>query len=114
MIEVIADKNCHYMIEANPRFWGPSQLFVDAGVNLFDFFLHDFGLIDSKPTTIVAVNKTKYFWFGGFFETAINNHKVSWHSYTDEQYLKALPAWLSSDIYNRDDTRDLFKKELNM
>ena len=29
MIEIRINKENYYMIEANPRFWGPSQLFVD-------------------------------------------------------------------------------------
>ena len=37
------------MIEANPRFWGPSQLFVDAGFNLFESFLFDYNIIETLP-----------------------------------------------------------------
>ena len=41
MIEVKKSQSINYMIEANPRFWGPSQLFVDAGTNMFESFLYD-------------------------------------------------------------------------
>src|SRR5690606_1826134 len=48
MVEIRGQGDRYYMIEANPRFWGPSQLFVDAGVNLFEAFMFDYGLLNSK------------------------------------------------------------------
>ena len=50
MVEVKHLSNKNYMIEANPRFWGPSQLFVDAGINLFEAFLVDNGLLNKRLT----------------------------------------------------------------
>ena len=38
MIELRKNRDRFYMIEANPRFWGPSQLFCNAGYNFFEFF----------------------------------------------------------------------------
>ena len=59
-------KGDNFMIEANPRFWGPSQLFVDAKVNLFEAFLHDYNFISNKPPLVVsALKDVIYFWYGG-------------------------------------------------
>ena len=35
------------MIEANPRFWGPSQFYHDCGIEFFELFLKDYDIIDS-------------------------------------------------------------------
>jgi len=114
MVEVKRKEGANYMIEANPRFWGPSQLFVDAGINLFNSFLYDFSLIDEKPSPRELSKKIKYFWFGGFVQTLVSNGRITYHSYTSDQYATHLPEWLSADIYNRDDTRELFKQEVKI
>ncbi|MBK8502227.1 MAG: ATP-grasp domain-containing protein [Saprospiraceae bacterium] len=38
MVEVRLNGDEFYMIEANPRLWGPSQLILDSGMDLFDAF----------------------------------------------------------------------------
>ena len=65
MVEVRGVDNDFYMIEANPRFWGPSQLFVDAGMNLFEAFLNDYDVLE-KINLQARKKETKYFWFGGY------------------------------------------------
>ena len=47
MIEVKIQDGEYYMIEANPRLWGPSQLILDAGMDLFHRFALDNGLIEN-------------------------------------------------------------------
>lgn len=111
MVEVKCNEDGKYMIEANPRFWGPSQLFIDAGVNLFEAFLYDWDLKDSKPT-FPAPNKAKYLWLGGVIETLAQNKELAYHSYEPEDFAKNLIDWLKADIYNRDDSRQIFINQI--
>jgi len=57
MVDLMKRGNKFYMIEANPRLWGPSQLFVDNGVNLFEALLYDYGVINKKPTVLQNQNQ---------------------------------------------------------
>jgi predicted ATP-grasp superfamily ATP-dependent carboligase len=108
MIEIKEENGQYYMIEANPRFWGPSQLFVDSGVNLFECFLFDYGIIGKKP--IFKPNNTKYFWYGGIIQTLKNNGKLT--VYSDILSKAPIEDWIKIDIYNRDDTAYLLNNEL--
>lgn len=68
MIEVRKNNGRYYMIEANPRFWGPSQLFVNAGENLFIYLLADYGLVEEPKEPVVINRDAKYYWKGGMAE----------------------------------------------
>ena len=78
MVEIKKQINVNYMIEANPRFWGPSQLFVDARMNFFEAFLHDFGFLPENPPPFNFINAIhkKYFWFGGIIEVFLRKAKI--------------------------------------
>jgi predicted ATP-grasp superfamily ATP-dependent carboligase len=108
MIEVKRSSGKNYMIEANPRFWGPSQLFVDAGTNLFEDFLFDNGVIDKHPNH-QAPKPTRYFWEGGLKES---DEREVYYSCSAVEFSKDFAAWHAADIYNRDDTKRLYRKEM--
>lgn len=108
MVEVRQQGDRNYMIEANPRFWGPSQLFVDAGMNFFEAFLYDLGMIMEKPVFYERSGKTRYFWSGGLPD----DKGTVYHNYTPGQYSSESSAWYAADVYNRDDTWELFDKEM--
>jgi len=110
MVEVKLFKNNYYMIEANPRFWGPSQLFVDAGVNFFECFLNDYSIIDSINESS-QIQKARYFWFGGLIQVNFDNNKLVYYDYNSTELINDLPLWLSTDIYSRSDTIEIFKEE---
>jgi len=110
MIEVKEQGGKYYMIEANPRLWGPSQLFVDSGINFFESLLADYGLLASRPVHN-AVEGKRYFWFGGLLETLREGHLPDYHQYAAEQLQADLPAWMAADIYCRPDTNNLFCHE---
>lgn len=112
MVEVKHLRNKNYMIEANPRFWGPSQLFADAGINLFEAFLVDNGLLNKRLSFIEPQIIIRYFWFGGYIESIIQNKKLMYHSNDDLNLAEELPIWMEADIYRRKDTIEIFKKEL--
>lgn len=112
MVEVKQSKNKNHMIEANPRFWGPSQLFVDAEMNFFEVFLHDYGLIESLPKFKQSKDITKYFWFGGMKQHFHNFEDIIFYSYNLNLLLNELPCLLENDIYLREDTNKIFAKEV--
>ena len=109
MVEVKHNKNKHYMIEANPRFWGPSQLFIDSHYNLFDAFLADIGLssfnLENGP-----ILGTHYLWSGGTDDIK----RMVYHDYCYSLFSKQEKQWLDADIYNRPDTKDIYLKEKQM
>lgn len=107
MLEVRGTNNKYYMIEANPRFWGPSQLFVDANQNLFEDFLVDNNIIPKKNDELPRYN-TKYFWYGGYIDS---HDDISYHGVDYDDFEKDISSWLSADIYNRKDTHDLYERE---
>ncbi len=112
MIEIKGDA---YMIEANPRFWGPAQLLLDAKSNIFEAFLHDYGFLKEKPLckTFVA-SEVLYFWHGGLMETILNGETPDFHNFTETWFIEKFPIFLSADIYRREDTYSIFKQEMNL
>ncbi len=106
------DKSKNYMIEANPRFWGPSQLFVDAEKNFFEAFLHDYGVLPEAIDFYKNKNQVNYFWFGGLLESYKNGKKPVFHEGNEEKFLLELHKWLKCDIYNRKDTIEIFSTEM--
>ncbi len=112
MIEVINVNDKYYMIEANPRFWGPSQLFADAGINLFIPFLKDQALLDMDFQIKESKKEVKYFWFGGIIDNIKRNKNLKYYSIKENELLNELPSWIESDIYRRDDTNKIYSEEL--
>lgn len=109
MIEI---RNCagqYYMIEANPRFWGPSQLFVDANVNFFEAMLFDYGISQSLPDFRNPA-PAKYYWGGGFKQIIKDQKKVVLH--TKLPFEKS--EWEKYDIYNRSDTLGIYEEEVGI
>lgn len=109
MVELRKQNEKYYMIEANPRFWGPSQLFVDANVNLFLSFLEDYNIIQTQSVSDNPDYSIRYYWFGGIQGTCISGGKIVKYENID---IETDQSWLDSDIYRRNDTIDLFKSEL--
>lgn len=100
MVEIRIVDGQLYMIEANPRLWGPSQLFVDFGDNLFDCFLEDngFEVIHNAQIDTNAL----YYWNGGM------SGNVVYHNKTDFNFA----LFIEHDIYKREDTLGIYKQEL--
>lgn len=111
MIEVKLWNGDYYMIEANPRMWGPSQLFIDAGTNLFESLLYDYGVIGSISMT-KNENVKRYFWHGGIAPYEKSLEILAYHAYDKDTFIKEMPLWLAEDIYNREDTKRIYQYEL--
>ena len=109
MIELRINERGCYMIEANPRFWGPSQLFVDAHVPIFEAFLMDMGFIDSVTETGID-DTVKYYWSTGIRDIEINDTSCIMHRSSD-RFISEIGRYRKYDIYNRPDTINIFIEE---
>lgn len=106
MVELRKKDDNYYMIEANPRFWGPSQLFVSSGYNFFEFFLSDYAFCSLSNTVEIDKN-VKYLWQRGILDTLTKNEQIEYFEHCNgEWYLSA--EWVKWDIYNKPDTEMLF------
>ena len=106
MIEIRWEKNNYYMIEANPRFWGPSQLFVDAGCNFFEYYLSEYGFIDGDVHENKYNMKACYYWHGG---TAYQQSgKPVFYNNYEKNYCNDVLELLKWDVYRKKDTEKLF------
>jgi predicted ATP-grasp superfamily ATP-dependent carboligase len=112
MVEVKQENGINYMIEANPRFWGPSQLFVDANRNFFEVFLQDYASPFNQIQFSINDEMVRYFWYGGILETLRLGKKLIFHKNNENKFTLELAEWLRSDIYKRPDTLEIFKNEL--
>jgi predicted ATP-grasp superfamily ATP-dependent carboligase len=110
MVEVKVSASGACMIEANPRFWGPSQLFIDAGLNLFEELLYDHEIIAERPGTD-RIEPAKYFWHGGLKSVQRESSQPTFHRGTENEFLSALENWIAVDIYRRDDTMKIYLEE---
>lgn len=114
MVEVKLYQGNYYLIEANPRFWGPSQLFVDAGCRFFEAYLADYGVlcpagnIDNRA----GCENVRYLWYGGIKQTLDEQAGLDFHDCDATEFMKQLPEWLAADVYKRKDTLSLFEHEL--
>lgn len=113
MIEIKYQGEDRYqMIEANPRFWGPSQLFVDAEKNFFETLLSDYGLLDKKVIFSDCSDEIVYHWFGGVMAVLRSKQKLVFHLGNKSSYWRNIVTYLKGDVYLRDDSIDIFQDEL--
>jgi len=108
MIELRRMNSEYFMIEANPRFWGPSQLFVDAGVDLFSAFLYDYGVLEKMPVYRNSTDKIRYYWHGGVVSSGSRNIVI----YDDDYTVDDFDDWICDDIYRRNDTTLIYESEM--
>jgi len=110
MMEVKLKDNKVTMIEANPRFWGPSQLFVDARANLFESFLVDYGVLISRDPLENNPGHL-YFWDDGVSNNISCRDKLGYHNYSKQDFLNDLPSLNKIEIFNRTDTINLYQNQ---
>ena len=105
MIELRKSNDGYYMIEANPRLWGPSQLLIDAESDLFNSFLIDNGINLPQQSGNPRFD-VRYYWSGGISE----GHTVSLID-IDNDYVNNRSLYEKYDIYNRTDTIEIYSYE---
>ncbi len=111
MIELRCQNKQYFMIEANPRLWGPSQLFVDANIPIFTYFFADLGF-EVKPKT-KEITSANYFWHGGLVENQKRGKQLINHISNLKVSDFDVNNWSKVDVYNRIDTIAVYKKELD-
>jgi hypothetical protein len=90
MIELRQKAGEYIMIEANPRLWGPSQLFIDAGVPLFEYFIRDQGF-EIKNAMPFLPKEVYYYWNGGLIEDGRQQKQVVFHGFDAELFQLGRP-----------------------
>lgn len=100
MIEMMREKGVSYLIEANPRLWGPFQLAINNGFN--PQWLNLSGVYKKAP-----IRNRPYFWLNGLLMNLAEGKTIRRFS-TPPSYLARL---FRGDIYSRRDTCFLFAKE---
>jgi predicted ATP-grasp superfamily ATP-dependent carboligase len=112
MVEVRWHRNAWVMIEANPRLWGPSQLFIDAECNLFVPFLCEFLGMPSRPVCAARPgHPTYYAWLGGWLTSIRKRERVVRYPQA-EQLPVGGQKLLRADVYARRDSWRLFVCEI--
>jgi hypothetical protein len=115
MIEIRRTGERDVMIEANPRLWGPSQLFVDCGVPLFDAFAASLGYdVAYEPGAYPPPDDRRYFWAGGIAADLAAGRELAWHGCSPADLVRELHLWLRGDVYLRPDTAGIFFAELGV
>lgn len=110
MIELRESNGIYYMIEANPRFWGPSQLFVDAKMPFFEAFLNDYN--EPIPFSLENIDyDAKYLWSGGCRQEIVNEDKCVFLGEGKRILSENWNEFVSSDIYKRNDTINIYNFE---
>ncbi len=109
MVEVKYFKGNYYMIEANPRLWGPSQLINDSKMDLFECFAFDNGLISQQLQYNFLPNKW-YFWSSRINTKTLNKDSIVYHDFNQMEFLKYINEIESIEIYNKEDTCRIYKK----
>lgn len=111
MIEIRLSNDTFYMIEANPRIWGPSQLILDSGMLIMDYFAMENGLQSTISSQKLYIPGTKYFWMGGLLEDLRLGKRITFYNYDEIKFFQEYHHWMTSDIYFRKDTLQIFLKE---
>ncbi|GGK60389.1 MULTISPECIES: ATP-grasp domain-containing protein [Flavobacteriaceae] len=110
MVEVKLHNNKFVMIEANPRLWGPSQLILDAEMNLFDSFALDNELLKN----VKKRNYKKdvwYFWSGGIVDTLYNKQELTYYNFKKKYFITNYQEILKNEIFLKPDTLNIYLKQ---
>jgi len=105
MIELMKQGSDLYVIECNPRLWGPFQLVVDSGGSLLGHFLCDF--YDSNiplPPKKTCEENVAYLWSDGFTDFPISDIKI--HKGFLKKIVKLINAALFNDVLKRGDLKN--------
>lgn len=99
MIEVMQYKGITYLIEANPRLWGPFDLALKAGFLPENIFF--------QRETVVKYKNAKYIWLTGLIDSLSKNDNVRNYVNHKNRFFLVL-SFLFSDFYLKSDTVGIF------
>jgi predicted ATP-grasp superfamily ATP-dependent carboligase len=109
MIEFKKNGDQMFMIEANPRLWGPLQFTLDAGIQILPSYMRDYGF-DTMTHSSPVRTPIYYYWSGGLSATGA---PYMYHDYCADQFIADYPCFRTSDLFLREDTLELFRYEHN-
>lgn len=109
MIEFIKSNDQWYLIEANPRFWGPLQLCVDNDVDLPKL------LYEIEATNTIPEKTEPKYKFGYLRKNA--HYKGYWIKLATGGSFKRSPEdnlgqYQYLDVWNRNDTKPIYRRKL--
>lgn len=114
MVELKKFKNKFYMIEANPRFWGPSQLIIDASMDLLDRFMLENKLIKKPKIKLKDYKKDVfYFWSGGLVKDLNRSKSSTFYNFDSNMFIKIYNQILKNEIYLKQDTIQCYLSKNN-
>lgn len=105
MIEFRLSNDMAFMIEANPRPWGPIQFLLDNNIDFFSDHFKSFGL-DVTNRFYSKKNHSFYYWSGGF-----DKNNADYFNYSTQQMSDDYPLIKDCDLLNRNDTHQIFKED---
>jgi hypothetical protein len=112
MVEMKLYNEKFYMIEANPRPWGPLQLTINSKMTIIDDFFIDNGLINFPifNKKDYKVN-TYYFWSGGINKTLDTSNNLCYHDFSESTFINEYNNIIKNEIYLNTDTIKIYLKE---
>lgn len=108
MIEIKELDGVDYLIEANPRPWGPIQLIQNTPL-IVNYLRYLSGLRGSR---VLEKYSSSYIWLGGIIEELLARKKLSWYTKEKIDRLKIFKSMIFNDVYLRMDSIKYFFKEL--
>jgi hypothetical protein len=114
MVELKYYNGKYYMIEANPRFWGPMQLTIDSNMKILDQFINDNGFVceASVGDDLYKVG-VFYYWSGGLIQTLSIGKDPIFYNYNSQLFFQDYLEIQKKDVYLKEDTNLLYLKENN-
>lgn len=92
MVEAITVSERSYLIELNPRLWGPLSLAIRAG-----FQISWLGRPERMKTPAQPCQGVRYAWLSGMLRTKLDGGRIRW--YRRQGFYSELLAFLRQDIY---------------
>ncbi len=112
MIEVKQREDAYYLIEANPRFWGPFQLLINARSPLVTAMLEDQLHVSLPRRNRDGRHSARYLWAGGIVQALRSKKALQWYRKPHHSWAGLLFKELPNDVYFRPDTIRYFFREL--
>ena len=114
MIELRKRGDEYFMIEANPRMWGPMQLVVDSGAPILEAFFDDIGV--KQPFTRCEYagpmdDKASYYWSGGLLADELAGREPTHFEQSGYSVPRKPSQPQPNELFHRPDTIKLYHAE---
>ncbi|MGC3983326.1 MAG: hypothetical protein QM777_00590 [Pseudorhodoferax sp.] len=94
MVEAITVQGRSYLIELNPRLWGPLSLATRAG-----FRIAWLGAPEAMVPPAPLDRTVRYAWLSGMLGTRLAGHKIRWYHRKRRDFYTHLWSFVRQDIY---------------